>query len=120
MLILPEIFAVNSISQMFGLVYWQNAQNRGVMPSNILTTMKVSVSVGTVIGQVVFGHLADRIGRRQMYGIELVIMILTTTAQAIIGTSGAINVTAVIVFWRIFLGIGIGGDYALSAVITAE
>lgn len=105
---------------MFGLVYWQTPENRGVMPSSIQTAMKVSVSLGTVIGQIGFGHLADRIGRRKMYGIELVIMILTTTAQAIIGTSGAINVTAVIIFWRVFLGIGIGGDYALSAVITAE
>ena len=105
---------------MLGLVYWQNPEFHGVMPSSTQTAIKVSVSVGAVIGQVVFGHLADRIGRRKMYGIELIIMVLATAAQSIIGTSGAISVTAIIIFWRIFLGIGIGGDYALSAVITAE
>jgi PHS family inorganic phosphate transporter-like MFS transporter len=25
-----------------------------------------------------------------------------------------------LIFWRLFLGIGIGGDYPLSAIITSE
>lgn len=105
---------------MLGLVYWQTPEYGGVMPTSTQTAIKVSVSIGAVIGQIVFGHLADRIGRRKMYGIELIIMVLATTAQAIVGRSGAISVTGIIIFWRILLGIGIGGDYALSAVITAE
>ena len=90
------------------------------MPANVQTAIKASISVGAVIGQVVFGYLADRIGRRKMYGVELIIMILTTSAQAIIGSSAALNVTGILILWRILLGVGIGGDYALSAVITAE
>lgn len=105
---------------MLGLVYFQNSENKGVMPANTATAIKVSVSVGAVIGQLVFGYLADRIGRRKMYGIELIIMIVTTFTQASIGSSKAISVVGIIIAWRILLGIGIGGDYALSAVITAE
>jgi PHS family inorganic phosphate transporter-like MFS transporter len=28
--------------------------------------------------------------------------------------------TGLLVFWRVVMGIGIGGDYPLSAVITSE
>jgi PHS family inorganic phosphate transporter-like MFS transporter len=105
---------------MLGLVFYQDAEHKGVMPTSTQTSIKVSVSIGAVIGMLVFGHLADRLGRRKMYGIELIIMVFATAAQAMIGMSSAISVIAIIISWRILLGIGIGGDYALSAVITAE
>ncbi|MCJ1359923.1 MAG: hypothetical protein MMC33_009926 [Icmadophila ericetorum] len=114
-----DIFAINSVTQCLGLVYWQG-QDGGIMPLSTQTAIKVAVSIGAVIGQVVFGHLADRLGRRKMYGVELLIMIFCTFVQASVGTSQAINFTAILIAWRVLLGIGIGGDYALSAVITAE
>lgn len=90
------------------------------MPLSTQTAIKIAVSIGAVIGQVVFGHLADKLGRRKMYGVELLIMVFCTFVQASVGSSSAINFTAILIAWRILLGIGIGGDYALSAVITAE
>jgi PHS family inorganic phosphate transporter-like MFS transporter len=48
------------------------------------------------------------------------IMIMTTIATALSGGGPAVNAVGVIVFWRVLLGIGIGGDYPMSAVITSE
>jgi MFS transporter, PHS family, inorganic phosphate transporter len=103
---------------MLGLVYWQTSN--GVIPTSSETAIKVATSVGTVIGQVVFGYMADWIGRKRMYGIELIIILAATLAQSLTAPSTSLSLVGVMVFWRIIMGIGIGGDYPLSAVITSE
>src|ERR1043165_4384209 len=55
-----------------------------------------------------------------MYGIELMIIIVAAVGSAVTGDGYAISVTSTIMFWRVILGIGIGGDYPLSAIITSE
>lgn len=105
---------------MLGIVYWQNPVNKGTVPSDASTLIKVAPNVGTVFGMVVFGYLADVLGRKRMYGIELIIIIISTLAESLCSSSAAINIVGVIVFWRVMMGIGVGGDYPLSAVITSE
>ena len=53
-------------------------------------------------------------------GTELMIIITATLVQALAGNGPAVNIVGVIIFWRFILGIGVGGDYPLSAVITSE
>lgn len=55
-----------------------------------------------------------------MYGFELGLIIWGTFSCAMVSSSPAISSTAVMIFWRVVMGIGIGGDYPLSSVITAE
>lgn len=55
-----------------------------------------------------------------MYGLELIIMVIATLNVAI-GTNGhSISLIAVTIFWRVILGIGIGGDYPNSSVLVSE
>jgi PHS family inorganic phosphate transporter-like MFS transporter len=103
---------------MIGYVYFK--ENGNQVPYNVDTAIKISCSVGTVVGQLVFGYLADRVGRKKMYGVELLIIIVGTIGQSIAGDGPAASFWGVITFWRIILGIGIGGDYPLSSVITSE
>lgn len=110
-----DIFAINLAISMIGIVYFS-----GKIPTSVDTAIKVSTSGGTVVGQLFFGWLADRIGRKRMYGFELIIMILATLAQALSSGSPSISTTGLLVFWRVIMGIGIGGDYPLSSVITSE
>ncbi|KIJ22348.1 hypothetical protein M422DRAFT_107654, partial [Sphaerobolus stellatus SS14] len=81
---------------------------------------KVASPVGTLIGQLLFGWLADIVGRKRMYGVELMIIIIATFAQAVSGHANAISIIAVLVMWRFLMGVGVGGDYPLSAVISSE
>ncbi|CAG7974059.1 unnamed protein product [Penicillium salamii] len=111
-----DIFAINLVVSMLGIVFFAN----GKLPVNVDTAVKVATSGGTVLGQLFFGWLADRIGRKRMYGFELVIIILATLAQALSSYSPAISITGLLVFWRVVMGVGIGGDYPLSSVITSE
>lgn len=48
------------------------------------------------------------------------IIIVATFGQSVAGEAHAVNVIAVIIVWRGLMGIGIGGDYPLSAVISSE
>lgn len=116
-----DLFAVNMVTSMLGVVFWQNATHSpGKIPAHADTAIKVSTSTGTVIGQVGFGILADIVGRKKMYGLELILIIFATVAQAVSANSPACSIVGVIVFWRVLMGIGIGGDYPLSSIITSE
>ncbi|KAM0185308.1 hypothetical protein ACHAPC_005168 [Botrytis cinerea] len=113
-----DIFAVGLLTTMLGIVYFPH--NKGVMPTSSDTAIKVSTSAGTVVGQFGFGILADIVGRKKMYGLELIIIIFATLAQSLTSSSPAVNIVGVIIFWRVLMGIGIGGDYPLSSIITSE
>ena len=116
-----DIFAINLVTSMLGVVYWQSAaKSPGVIPPSSDTAIKVATSGGTVLGQVGFGWLADMVGRKKMYGLELILIIFATLAQALSSDSPAISVVGLVIFWRVLMGIGIGGDYPLSAIITSE
>jgi len=111
-----DIFAINIAAQMLGYVYGHNH----VLNINQDLGVKVATPIGNLFGQILFGWLADVLGRKRMYGIELMIIIVATFGQAISGESATVSVLAAIMTWRFILGVGIGGDYPLSAVITSE
>ncbi|RMZ89195.1 hypothetical protein DV736_g3572, partial [Chaetothyriales sp. CBS 134916] len=118
-----DIFAINFVTSMLGIVYWQdtgNPKTAGTIPSSSDTAIKVATSGGTVLGQVGFGWLADVVGRKRMYGLELILIIFATLAQALASDSPSISIVGVLIFWRVLMGIGIGGDYPLSSIITSE
>lgn len=113
-----DLFSMNLALQMVGMAFWQS--NEGVIPSNVQTAIKAAISGGAVLGQIGFGVLADLLGRRRMYGVELSIIIVSTLAQSLCSPSSALTMTGLLIFWRIIMGIGIGGDYPMSAIITSE
>lgn len=104
---------------MMGIVFWQDSHG-GTIPHDADIAIKVATSFGTIFGQLVFGYLADLLGRKKMYGIELLIIISTCLAQSFCAPANSVSFVATMVFWRFLLGIGIGGDYPLSSVITSE
>ncbi|CCM03080.1 uncharacterized protein FIBRA_05200 [Fibroporia radiculosa] len=111
-----DIFAINIAATMLGYVYGKG----GSLNSNQSLGVKVATPVGNVFGQFFFGWLADLVGRKRMYGVELMIIIVATFGQAVAGQAHAVNVLGVIIAWRFIMGVGIGGDYPLSAVISSE
>ncbi|KAJ7352612.1 phosphate permease [Mycena albidolilacea] len=116
-----DIFAINIAATMLGYVYGH--QTPGVAAKlnvNQDLGVKVATPVGTLCGQLLFGWLADVVGRKRMYGVELMIIIVGTFAQALSAGNHAVSIVGVLVVWRFLMGIGIGGDYPLSATISSE
>ena len=94
---------------MLGTVSWQGGPDSGSIPETADTSIKVATSAGTVVGQLAFGWLADMVGRKKMYGLELILIIFATVAQSLSADSKSVSVVGVIIFWRVLMGIGIGG-----------
>ncbi|XBQ92579.1 hypothetical protein V6000_008076 [Aspergillus fumigatus] len=111
------LFASNMAFPMVSYVYWQNN-----LSSKKLTYINIATLAGTLFGQVLFGYLADRNGRKKMYGVELMLMITSTlgVVMSSTGENGSMDVFAWLVWWRLVVGVGVGADYPLSAVITSE
>jgi len=53
-------------------------------------------------------------------GIELMIIVTATFAQSLAGSGPGVSIVGVLIAWRFILGVGVGGDYPLSAVIASE
>ncbi|KAA1467701.1 phosphate permease [Dentipellis sp. KUC8613] len=111
-----DIFAINIASTMLGYVYGKNH----ALNTNQDLGVKVATPIGNLVGQLLFGWLADVLGRKRMYGVELMIIIIATFGQALSGQAPAVGIIGVLIVWRFIMGIGIGGDYPLSAVISSE
>jgi PHS family inorganic phosphate transporter-like MFS transporter len=100
-----KIFAVNTVLPMLEIVYW-----RGNMTQAQAVLIELSLLTGTFFGQLFFGILADRYGRRKMYGVELLIL-TTATLLIVVASKGALastNALGWIAAWRFVMGIGIG------------
>jgi len=70
--------------------------------------------IAAAIGSILFGRLADYVGRRSIYGFTLIVL-----AAGAIASSLSPNVMWLLIF-RFLLGLGIGGDYPLSATLMSE
>ncbi|KAG1869649.1 major facilitator superfamily domain-containing protein [Suillus tomentosus] len=112
-----DIFAINIAATMLGYVYGHTGNQ---LNTNQSLGVKVATPVGNLVGQLLFGWLADLVGRKRMYGVELMVMIIATFGQALAGQAPAVNVLGVIIVWRFIMGVGIGGDYPMSAIISSE
>jgi PHS family inorganic phosphate transporter-like MFS transporter len=113
-----DLFAINLAVQMLGISFWQS--NGGMVPTTLETAIKAVTSGGAIIGQVIFGWLADILGRKKMYGVELIILIIATLGQSLSSASPAVTITGLLIFGRVMMGLGIGGGYPMSAVIASE
>jgi PHS family inorganic phosphate transporter-like MFS transporter len=90
------------------------------MPANTQLTISMASLVGTFLGQIIFGILGDRYGRKKMFYRLLVGLIFGTVFLALIsrGAQESLDILALIVFWRIWMGVFIGGDYPLRSVMS--
>lgn len=66
------------------------------------------------VGALVFGALADRYGRKKLYGLEILILFFGALLAA-----ASPNYSWLLVA-RVIVGFGIGGDYPSSAVVASE
>ncbi len=145
---------------MMGCIYFKENDNTGLkshikfffffnliefffeVPIYIDTLVKTASQLGSLCGQIIFGVLSDKKGRKTIYGVTLIIIIMGTLGSALSGNLGhRLTVFTILAIWRflkvsilnhsyefylyktierLFLGLGLGGDYPLSAVITSE
>nr|CAI94747.1 phosphate transporter [Hebeloma cylindrosporum] len=113
-----DLFIINPVATM--LQY--RLYGGGHLPTNLEGFVKAGANIGSVIGQFAFGYAADAFGRKAVYGKELMLIIIATILTLTTPT-GTLSPDACLIYlgvFRILLGIGVGGDYPMSASITSD
>ena len=74
------------------------------------------------LGGIVFGHFGDRIGRKMLLMISLLVMGLSTTAIGLLPTYDQIGVWApmLLIALRLLQGFAVGGEWGGAVLIVAE
>ena len=104
-----DLFIIGTVVAILPMVGWVITTTDAALISSISL-------IAAVIGALTFGRLLDYLGRKAVYGLELVLLVIGALGSAFLSFK---SVDALI-FWRLLLGIGIGGDYATSSVIMSE
>jgi MFS family permease len=78
--------------------------------------------VSRPLGGVLFGHLGDKLGRRFVLVVTLILMGLTTAMMGLLPTHAAIGVSSpiLLVTLRFVQGVALGGEWAGAVLISVE
>ena len=101
-----DLFIIGTVSTIIAKEWHLSTSQVGLINSTTL--------IAAFVGAFVFGRLADVLGRKKIYGLEAAIMVVGALASAF-----SPSLVWLIAF-RFVLGIGVGGDYPVSAVIMSE
>ena len=74
------------------------------------------------LGAAIFGHFGDRVGRKAMLAMTIVIMGLGTFLVGLLPTYSQIGILApvLLVLLRLLQGIGLGGEWAGAVLMVVE
>jgi PHS family inorganic phosphate transporter-like MFS transporter len=101
-----DLFIIGTASALIAKQWHLSTSQTGLINSMTL--------LGAFIGAVVWGRMADALGRKRIYGLEALIMLVFALASAVAPSFGFL------VAFRFILGLGVGGDYPVSAVLMSE
>ncbi len=101
-----DLFIIGVVSTILTQVWKINSIQVSLLSSVAL--------LASVLGAIIFGRIADTLGRKFIYGYELIVLAIGALASAF-----APNIVWLLIF-RFILGIGIGGDYPVSSTLISE
>ncbi|KAK9059049.1 hypothetical protein SSX86_021668 [Deinandra increscens subsp. villosa] len=117
-----DLFAISLVTRLLGRIYYrvEGHPKPGTLPPGVASSVTGVALVGTLCGQLFFGWLGDKMGRKRVYGMTLALMVICSLASGLSFGNEPKGVMATLCFFRFWLGFGIGGDYPLSATIMSE
>ncbi|KAM0877172.1 hypothetical protein ACQ4PT_035676 [Festuca glaucescens] len=115
-----DLFSISLVVDVIGHRYY-GYRDDGRPPRGVSAAISVIALCGTIPGQLVFGWLGDKMGRKRIYGYTLILMVACSLASGFsFSKRTGKSVVTVLCFFRFWLGVSIGGDYPLSATIMSE
>lgn len=90
----------------------------GAKDKSIMVSMMLA---GVILGQLSFGYIADVVGRKWAFVATAALTVLGALACSLCGGQGGPSgLPLQLALCRFVLGIGVGGEYPLSATVSAE
>ncbi|KAG4959342.1 hypothetical protein JHK87_035975 [Glycine soja] len=107
-----DLFCISLVTKLLGRIYYHvdGAAKPGPLPPNVSAAVNGVAFVGTLSGQLFFGWLGDKMGRKKVYGMTLVLMITIMSEYSNKKTCGAFIAA---VFAMQGFGILAGGVFAI-------
>ncbi|PKA58785.1 Inorganic phosphate transporter 1-6 [Apostasia shenzhenica] len=117
-----DLFCISLVTKLLGRLYYRvdGSPTPGILPPHVSAIINGVAFCGTLSGQLFFGWLGDKMGRKKVYGMTLMLMVVCSIGSGLSFGHTAKGVMATLCFFRFWLGFGIGGDYPLSATIMSE
>jgi len=84
------------------------------LSSSKLALLNATMLGAAFLGACMFGRIADLIGRKRVYWLVAAIMVVAAIGSALSPSYW------VLIAFRFLLGLGVGGDYPVSAVLMTE
>ena len=84
------------------------------LSSDRLALLNATMLGAAFLGALVFGRIADLVGRKHVYWLVAAIMVVAAIGSALSPSYW------VLIAFRFLLGLGVGGDYPVSAVLMTE
>lgn len=109
-----DLFVINVAVDLMNRCDYEQPLTEGMKAS-----IKSMALAGAVVGQLFFGAIADLIGRRKVFIITCALVFVGALMSATVIDSAS-SIYTQLCFWRFVLGVGVGGEYPLSASITSE
>ncbi|CAN0886341.1 Low affinity inorganic phosphate transporter 1 [Linum grandiflorum] len=117
-----DLFCISLVAKLLGRIYYHHSGSLkpGTLPPGVSAAVNGVALSGTLAGQLFFGWLGDKLGRKKVYGMTLMLMVICSVASGLSMGKHPKAVISTLCFFRFWLGFGIGGDYPLSATIMSE
>jgi MFS family permease len=106
-----------TVNTILGRIYPDTYPN-----SNYSKNITSIVFAGTVLGQLSFGYMSDKLGRKfGMISATIIVVVFSILSAGAYGAGGSTNgMLAALAAYRFLLGIGIGAEYPAGSVAASE
>ncbi|KIO29758.1 hypothetical protein M407DRAFT_163642 [Tulasnella calospora MUT 4182] len=110
---------IGTVNTLIKIIY---KDTPGLNLKHYSTTFSSLAFAGTVAGMLIFGLLADRIGRKfGMISATLIVFLFAALSAGAYGAGGSVGgMLAALSAYRFLIGIGIGAEYPAGSVAASE
>uniref|UniRef100_N1R3J2 H(+)/Pi cotransporter n=1 Tax=Aegilops tauschii TaxID=37682 RepID=N1R3J2_AEGTA len=100
-----DLFCISLVTKLIGRIYYTvpGSSRPGSLPPTVSAVVNGVAFVGTLSGQLFFGWLGDKVGRKSVYGMTLMLMILCSVASGLSFGNTPTSVMATLCFFRFWL-----------------
>jgi len=112
-----DLFVINLVLRLLRDEYPEYTASR---VQQLEGQLAAAALVGSIIGQLTAGLLADMIGRKFIFIATATLITIGSIGSSTCVDSPHVTVYTRIALWRFILGLGVGGEYPLAATVTSE
>jgi len=80
-----DLFCISLVTKLLGRIYYThpNSTSPGSLPANWTSAVTGVAFCGTLSGQLFFGWLGDKLGRKKVYGLTLMLMAICSIGSGL-------------------------------------